>query len=225
MDAHLTLLQLMQNDAFNPFMFVRNAWLQNAFNVSACIYSKCTIFRRRDARGGRTRSTPAGRVWLRLSISLSSSRINMQRERERERDGNLTDVQTHTHTHTLTDTARHAWCKGEEILSPCGAPIRTPSPASFPLLRTRSICSALINQGSGGQGVATWNKAWSSHGVRWTTSWHSAKLFLSCGLTRPPSRLHRLLVFFPLAPCVTRPARRHLSGDVTLWPGGKDEGC
>ena len=134
----------------------------------------------------------------------------------KEKDGRLTDVQACTlvHTHTLTDTARHAWCKGEEILSPCGAPIRTPSPARLPLLRTRSICSALINQGSGGQGVATWNKAWSSHGVRQTTSWHLAKLFLSCGLTRPPSRLRRLLVF-PLTPCVTRPTRRGL--DTICW--------
>ena len=160
-----------------------------------------------------------------VSPSLSHPHASICKEKERERETATSQMYKHTHTHTLTDTARHAWCKGEEILSPCGAPIRTPSPASFPLLRTRSICSALINQGSGGQGVATWNKAWSSHGVRRTTSWHSAKLFLSCGLTRPPSRLHRLLVFFPLAPCVTRPARRHLSGDVTLWPGGKDEGC
>lgn len=67
-------------------------------------------------------------------------------------------------------------------LLPCGVPIRMPFPALLPLLRTHSICSALINQGRGGQGVATWNKAWSSHGVLQTTSWHLAKLFLSCVL-------------------------------------------
>lgn len=61
-------------------------------------------------------------------------------------------------------------------------------PALLPMLHSHShsICSALINQGRGGQGVATRNKAWSSRVVQRTTSWHSAKLFLSCVL---PNRL------------------------------------
>lgn len=130
-----------------------------------------------------------------LTLSLLHTHTGLFPHKHAKEDSRLTDVQA--------CGCSCIWCKQARTLPwtqldmpdakvkkwrllPCGVPVRAPFPALLPLLHSHSICSALINQGRGGQGVATRNKAWSSRGVQRTTSWHSAKLFLSCVL---PNRL------------------------------------